>query len=144
MKLHLGVIDVPYVDKPGRKGTGVTTGDVATFLEEDFHPIETFVKVRGKDIGESIERSVGGALETLMMGGPTNVDPFGTATNEIKQHFNDFILRKEMDNLGIPGVPTQASLKGVNSRRKNRKGKPGRPSFYDSGLYLDSFVAWVT
>jgi hypothetical protein len=50
---------------------------------------------------------------------------------------------KEMDRLGYPGVPTKASLDGVSHRFKNKRGAPGRPSFSDTGLYEDSFVAWI-
>lgn len=144
LKLHLGVIDLPYVDKPTKKGTGVTTGDVAEFLEADYGVMEHFFKAHEKDIAAVMESGLAGSLENMLTGGPTGADPFGTATSAIKKMFDDFILNKEMEKLGVPGVPTVAAQKGVNNRRKKRKGKPDRPSFYDTGLYLNSFVAWVT
>ena len=146
LQLHLGVIDHPYVDAPGKgksKGSTKTTGDIAEILEEKYEVMEHFVDLHEKDIAADLESGVAGSIESLMMGAPPSHDPFGTATDAIKKRFTDFIENKEMDKLGIAGVPTQASLKGVDHRKKSGKGTPGRPSFRDTLQYLNAFKAWV-
>ncbi len=66
------------------------------------------------------------------------------ATEELGDAFRIFIDQKELDGV-IPGVPTQAALRGVNHRlmRPYAKSNPVRPSFKDTGLYEASFRAWV-
>jgi len=52
---------------------------------------------------------------------------------------------KEVEKLGIPGVPTKAALRGVNHRLKHPYRRRGaRPSFVDTSLYMSSFKAWAT
>ena len=77
----------------------------------------------------------------MLMGAPPRTDPFAAGTSAVEQQFKSFIGAKGLD--GDPGVPTLASLRGVSHRFKNRRGAPGRPSFVDTGLYLNSFKAWV-
>ena len=148
MKLLLGVTDIPYSQAPGKKQrkatpSTVTTGDVAEILEAKYNVMETFFKVHEKDIAADLENSLAGALESMLMNAPVDLNAFGAATTEIEQRFNNFIVHKEMDALGIPGVPTKAAIEGASSRKKGRKGKPDRPSFYDTGLYVNSFKAEV-
>jgi hypothetical protein len=59
------------------------------------------------------------------------------------QMFNEFIDRRGMD--GMPGVPTDAARLGINHRLKHpyAKANPERPSFKDTGTYMQSFTAWV-
>lgn len=161
MTLHLGVIDVPYIAgtvaprrtvvrrnrKTGQETSFTaapsghqTTGDVASILEDKYEVMGTFAEEIGPHIADAIANSMAGAIENLMMGAPSDGDPFGTATGEIEQAFKLFLDQKEMD--GRDGVPTQASLDGVNHRLKIKKGDP-RPSFIDTGLYQSSFKAWV-
>lgn len=155
MKLHLGVIEQPYVNapKPGQKkvtASTVTTGDVAGWLEDDYEVMGTFVKAHGKDIADALAQSLAGSLESLEMGAPLSIDPLGEATSEIEHMFKRFIAEGEMDKMGIAGVPTQAAKDRAtgakrSSRKKNRKrGGNSKPvSFYDTGLYQQSFKAWV-
>ena len=159
MILHFGVIDIPYIQGEKRlptqkqlkkwrrtsKGTsqGTWTGDVAEFLEAKYHVIEVFYEVHQDEIAEAVVSSLTGTLEALANGAPPQINAFGTAESKIKVLFSDFLTNKEMDDLGYPGVPTKASLEGVSHRFKNRRGKPGRPSFVDTGLYENAFLAWV-
>jgi hypothetical protein len=121
----------------------VTTYDVAQWLETRYHIMQTFYNVNESAIAKSIEESLGGALESLM-GGHT-VDPWGSATQQINSDFRDFISSKKVESVGIMNVPTFAALKGVNHRLKHpyARGNPRRPSFRDTGLYLNSFRSWV-
>lgn len=119
----------------------VTTGDVATFLENKYQVMQMFYEAHEEEIAEALESSLGGALETLLMGGPHTTSAFGAATSDIETLFRKFLESREMDSL-VPGVPTKASLEGISPRFKRGKG-PVRPSFIASGLYENSFTAWV-
>jgi hypothetical protein len=142
--LNLGVVEMGY-DYNG--SAGKTTGDVAEILEAKYHVIEIFYTQHEADIVKAMENSMAGALESLLMGVPiqTGGNASAAAMEDIKILFDAFITNQEMDKLGYPGVPTAASLKGVNHRLKHpyAKGNPARPSFRDSGLYLSAFKAWL-
>jgi hypothetical protein len=166
--LHLGVVDIPYVDGPaaikklvsriGRRRDrtldenteglgskrGVTTGDVAGWLEDRYHIMELFFEAHHDDITRLLTESIAGQLENLLAGAPFNdLNPLAGGTEEIENLFRKFLSDREVEGLGIPGVPTQAALDGVSARFKsgyNPKGR--RPSFIDTGLYEASFRAW--
>jgi hypothetical protein len=151
--LHLGVDDIPYVDKPKpgqNKATPstVTTGDVAGWLEDEYHIMEIFAQEHEADIAADLEGSIAGALESLLMGAPPALDPFGAATSAIEDRMKSFLTNGEMDHLGYPGVPTQAAKDRAagkaRSARKVHKSKSNKAvSFIDSGLYQASMKAWV-
>lgn len=166
--LHLGVIDIPYAGpsygpatkntkigqakrgkanapKASAAQTSVTTGDVAMILEDHYHIMETFFKTREAMIAAVATQSMQDAIDNLVMGAPVTIDPFGDLTNEIEKEFKQFLSLREMDHMGIAGVPTMAALKGVNHRFKHpyAKSNPERPSFIDTGLYQANFKAWV-
>ena len=148
--LHLGVVDLPYVQAAPssnrRRSTSApghqTTGDVAGWLENRYHVMAHFAELRGPDIAAALEASVAGALETVLMGGSPATNLFSSAEGKIEETFRRFVESKEMGALGYPGIPTQASLEGKSQRFKSRRG-PVRPSFLDTGLFLQSFRAWV-
>lgn len=167
MILHLGVIDIPYATyvRPDQRRVAVrrkkggpariinaaprggeTTGDVAEILEDKYHIMEFFFEDIGSDlIAAALEHSMSGAIENLVAGASVgNFDPTDQAMSEIKGAFDAFITQQEMDGQQ-PGVPTKASLRGVNHRFKHpyAKGNAPRPSFRDTGEYLSSFKAWV-
>ena len=118
-------------------------GEVAGFLEAKYHIFEIFFELHAEDtVAPALENSLQGALESVLMGAPASLDPFGGAMSAIEDRFRVFIDTKEMDALGYPGVPTKASIKGIRRRFKNRL-DPGRPSFQDSSLFESSVRAWV-
>lgn len=166
--LHLGVVDIPYVEGPaplkklvqrvGRRKDrthdenteglgpegGVTTGDVATFLENKYHVMESFYELHGQGIADDLADSLQGALETILQGGPMPVDPYAAGTAQIENRFREFLSSGEIEQLGIPGVPTKAALEGRSKRFKSGRNPKGRrPSFIDSGLYESAERAWV-
>lgn len=154
MKLLLGVVDLPYGKAPKakkRKGRAsksapaLTTGDVAEILEAKYHPLRIFFELKQKKVAKSLEGSLAGALESLMMGAPPSLAPFGTATDEITGMMKQFIAKGEMERLGYPGVPTKAALDGVNHRLTHpySKDNPRRPSFIDTGQYQADLKAWI-
>ena len=146
MRLHLGVIDVTYHLPTGKgrrrrsRAGRTSTGDVANFLEKRYGVMETFFSVHSRDVVQAMESSLSGALENLLLGAPTTGTSFGAATSEVERQFRQFLSNREMD--GLPGVPTQAAQRGVNRRLKVRRGAM-RPSYIDTGLYQQSFTAWV-
>jgi hypothetical protein len=163
--LHLGVIDIPYVEAPaapkkiakaGRrprphkkhaaKYGNVTTGDVAGFIENRYHVMEIFWELHQDAIAADFENSISGAIETLLMGGPANLDVMGTATSQLEDRFKQMLSGRELDTLGYPGIPTAAAEAGVSHRHKSgfTKNRTPRPSFIDTGLYQASFKSWVT
>jgi hypothetical protein len=138
--LHLGVLDVPYDE-----GTS-TTGDVAEILEARYHIMELFVETKGVDaISKAFEESAQAALEDLLSGvSAASISLTAAAEQDLEAEFRKFIDQKSLDYV-VPGVPTKASLDGVNHRFKHAtaKGNPVRPSFKDTGLYEASFKAWT-
>lgn len=163
--LNLGVIDVPYanearaqkVAKP-RKGAAnrpvkqktasgtQTTGDVAQILEAKYGVMATFAFAQLPDIAKDLEESIAGALESMMMGGTTNGNPFASAETAITTRFKQFLATGAIEHMGIEGVPTQAAKDGVNHRLKHpyAKSNPRRESFIDTGAYSAHFLAWIS
>ncbi len=140
MKLHLGVLEVPYDDGKA------TTGEVATILEEKYHVMETFVDMFGKDvIAAAFEASARVAVEDLFSGAPASgLSLTFEATQGVETAFREFIDLEMFDGK-IPGVPTAAARKGTNHRLAHPYAKDNqpRPSFRDTGLYEASFKVWT-
>ena len=135
--LHLGVVDLKYDEKD------VSTGDVAQWLENKYHIMEVFWEVEKDHVGDDMAEAARGALENLLLGAPVSDNPFAAGFDDIKKRFDDFITLQQVEKLGIPNVPTQAALDGVSHRKKSRRTGKRRPSFLDTGLYVQSFLAWM-
>ncbi|WP_321943139.1 hypothetical protein [Paraburkholderia tropica] len=168
MYLVLGVIDVPYTDAdaPPRKipqaksgkanhplaksadlDAPATTGGVAELLEHNYSVMGAFAKAHAQDIERAIIKSLEGQIVNLSLGAPVldSGAAFAEACESIAQDFRDFLDKSEIEQMGIPGVPTQAAKDGVNHRLKNpySKDNPRRPSFVDTGLYQTTMRAWT-
>lgn len=161
-KLHLGVMDLPYAapqrTRLASSGRGrnkklrpikipvasQTTGDVAEILEAKYHVMEVFWEQHGGRIADALTQDMSDFLDDVAAGSGRNAPTFTAAESVAKTEFVKFIDTKEMDRLGIPGVPTEASLRGVNHRflHPYAKSNPVRPSLKDTGTYEDSFTAW--
>lgn len=144
--IHLGVTEMPYsFGDLGRSKKGKprasTTGDVAEILEAKYGVMQLFWEKHGQEAIDEMHEALQGAFESTVLGAPASPAPFAAATGKIEEMFQQFIDMKEMDGLA-PGVPTAASLAGVNHRFKRKRG-PVRPSFKDTGLYESSFRCWV-
>lgn len=154
--LNLGVMDIPYaghvaapsfVDDPDafhKEFGDVTTGDVATRLEEHYGVMDGFVRMHMTDIETVLTQSVNAAMESMIAGAPGTIDIYGDGLGEIEKLFKlDYLALMEAESAGLSGtVPTKAALEGRSVRFKSGRG-PRRPSFIDSGLYQSSFKAWV-
>lgn len=137
--LHFGVIDFPHT---GVGKTPLSTGDLAEILEAKYHVMAHFAEMHGDDIAKALEVGLEGVLTNMLLGGPAPANAFDGGTSAIDDKFRHFLDMKEMDALGYPGIPTEASLLGVSSRFKKRRGPP-RPSFVDSSQYQSAFKSWV-
>ena len=142
MRLHLGVMDVPY--KEGSNSNTKTTGDVAEILETKYNVMAVFYEEHAAQISDWLAESVADQVEAMMGGAPAPSDPFQDGTQNIEARFKDFLALREMDSLGIPGVPTRAAQMGVSHRFKHPYAKRApRPSFIDTSLYVSSMKVWV-
>ena len=140
MKLHLGVIDQPYANG------GVTTAQVAGWLENKYHIMELFYHFHEREIADALTAGLQDALEAHMMGAPITLDPFQEAfSNEEAVFKMDWLALGGVEKVGIPGVPTQRALDRESLRLKKKKKDrgPARPSFIDTGLYQSSFKMWM-
>jgi hypothetical protein len=152
-KLHFGVFDVPYPEGHSTR----TTHEVATFLEEKYGVIEMFVTDKEKDIRELVKRQSERHARQVVAGVEPSLNPM---LAEIKAMFVPYIRARKLD-WRVKGVPTKAARLGINhslkypygvptaaskkagGRLKYIRRNPERPSFYDTGLYANSFRAWV-
>lgn len=138
MILNLGVVVLPYHEQ-----NGTDTGEVAQRLEGDYYVMETFAGMHEDFISNAIANDVQKGIEDII-GGAKNVDmELKGSCGKIQVMFNYFIDNMEMNGV-VGGVPTKASLDGKNNRFKKGKQKGIRPSFKDTGLYEQSFKAWVS
>ena len=148
--LKLGVAVQSYGEVGTKEGNKIvagapSTGDVAEWLETKYGVMQAFFNAHEQDIANALEDSVKDTLENLLMGAPPDMNAFGAGTSRIEEMFKDFISSQQAEQVGIPGTPTAAALKGVNHRLKHpyAKSNPRRPSFRDTGLYQTSFKCWV-
>jgi hypothetical protein len=137
-RLHFGVVEVGYAwgNRPR------TTHQVASFLEARYGVIERFAGDHEKKIRQMAREQAERHARAVVKGREPSLQPM---LDEIKRDFKSYILRKALDGR-VRGVPTKASLMGVNHRLRHpyRKGNPVRPSFFDTGLYVSAFKAWVS
>lgn len=140
MKIHLGVLDQNY-------RSGQSVGDVAKILEGRYGIMAIFAARQSTQIANHLATSLADATEALMMGQPV-ANAYAEGTDQIQEDF-----RKFLDQNGT-GIITKASEKGVSGRfadKNNTKGLRGpmnsqgqvRPSFIDTGLFQNSFRAWI-
>lgn len=152
MKLKLGVIEVPEPQGD------ITSYDLGKILESKYGLFSNFYKLHEKDIGEDIDSAFSKAVDSVMNGDERSaVGQIMKAGEKITDKLHNFISLREIEKMGIPGVPTEAALLGLSLRTKNDKpiGKakkgvkykqvkgPRRPSFMYSGVFEASLKAWI-
>lgn len=153
MKLLLGVVDVAYSDGEGAK----TTGEVAGYLEDQFHVMRTFLEIYEDQIGEFLADAMAGEIESLAQGKPVvifgrDIDTqlgdrviSGTSVNgKIEEAFRNYLDSREWKQTS--GQTVDAAEQGVSQRKKspNSSSNKARAEFFDTGLYSASFRAWTT
>lgn len=145
MKIVFGVLNSTH--------GALSTGELAQYLEDKYSVMGNFFKLHKDQIGQDFADSFGRAVSD-MMNGKQPRDPFKTALSKTEARFQSFIGLAEIERMGVPGVPTQAALDGVRTSLKKKKEIKGnkyrskvrgsrRPSFFDTGLYANSFKCWV-
>jgi len=152
--LVLGVVDVPYenaganADGKRKRGAGAsrgeptTTAKVAQILEDKYGVMQVFYDRHENDIAGALRDSVAGAIEDLLTGAPPR-DPYAEADQSVMALFRKFLLSGEIEELGVPGVPTQAAINRRSLRFKGKVSTDTRPSFIDTATYELSFRSWV-
>ena len=144
MKLKLGVIDVP-------EPNGNTSYGVGNILEEKYTLFSSYVEMHQKDIENELCEAIVGAFETYQTTGYFPKNPFISAGEELTLGLKKFIYQEELAGK-VAGVPTQAALEGVTTRKvgrgkksKFKRTKTGvrRPSFIDSGIFEASTKVWI-
>jgi hypothetical protein len=150
MMLHLGVFVESY-----NGAEGVTTGDVAGYLEKKYGVMQHFADLHIDEIAEVMTIGVQEAIEALMQGAPARANVLEQPMTEIKLMFDNYLSNEEIVATGQSGVPTQAALMGIRTSLKKIKELKNkrtyrskirgsrRPSFIDTGDYRDSFHSWV-
>lgn len=140
MKLLLGVNDVAYTDPGSNRAT--TTGDVAVYLEDDYHVMRTFLELNEQDIGEQLANAMAGEIESLGQGKPPHLDMSGPMSR-IEESFRDYLDRGDWKKAS--GQMIAAAEAGVSHRKKKPYAKKNkeRTAFVDTGLYQASFRAWL-
>ena len=151
-EFNLGVDDKPYPytkrlrhvkGRKRRKLAPKSTGDVMAILEAKYGVIHEFYENKYPQIDKIIMQHIKADIENQMAGGKGLANPIKPAMPEVEELFRKFIDKRQVEKLGIPGVPTEAALMGVRHVRGKKTTGSRRPSFDDTGLYKKSFRAWV-
>ena len=132
MKLSLGVMDGPHWSPEDTEPTSIY--EVAKELEGDYKIMEDFVLTEGQMMADALARSVVDSFELLNEEG---VNLFALGTYDIEQGFKTILEEQRLD-YHLAGVPTKRSIEGYVMGVKT--GQP-RPSFIDSGDYVNAFTA---
>lgn len=151
--LNLGVVDAAYTEN----GESTTTGDVASFLEADYHVMRTFLELHEDEIGEFLADAMAGEIESLAQGKPVaalarrdvtthlgdRVIEGQSVNGRIEEAFRDYLDSGEWNQTS--GQAIAAADAGVNHRKKRPYSQKNRAraSFVDTGLYQASFRAWL-
>ena len=154
MKLHFGFESVPYSTAITLKrkgpvhrayGQGKTSLQVAKELDQKYKVLEAFYDMEADYMIPMIENALIEDLEeTVMMSRGTRKQRISDAiTDKIAARFRRNIAIRKYDGV-IRGVPTLASLRGVSHLRQHPYApRESRPSFRDTGNYVNSFRAWT-
>jgi hypothetical protein len=120
--LHFGFEDFAYPD-------GKTTIQISEVLEAKYHIVEHFFSHYDQEIADIVTEAIHSEEHDL---------------SEVVELFHQFLESREIERLGIPGVPTKAAKKGIKIKAGHRRaGITSRPSFVELGLYKDSFRVWL-
>lgn len=151
--LNLGVVDVAYSDADG----GKTTGEVAGYLEDEYHVMRTFLELYEDKIGEFLADAMAGEIESLAQGKPVTIFGKGIDTHlgdrviagmsvngKIEEAFRDYLDSGEWNR--VSGQAIEAADAGVNHRKKSpySSKNQSRAAFVDTGLYQAAFRAWTS
>lgn len=145
-EIYLGVLNIPY-----DYNDNSTTASVALLLEKKYGIMGKFIEIHNDEVQGHLKNALISNIQDVIEGNHPDNEAFYTAFSKIEHDLKKFISSREVERVGIPGVPTKAALKGVTHRLKqkrrglknNVKGQR-RPSFVDTGLYESSLKVWGT
>lgn len=122
-----------------------TTGDVAGYLEDEYHVMRTFLELNEDFIKDAITDQFAGMIESMSQGRPVAPFNLGFASGKIEERFRNFLDSGEMNTLIGSHAVSDKTLK-TSSRRKSGKLPEGqqRQAFVDTGLYSASFRVWLS
>jgi hypothetical protein len=125
-------------------GVGMTAKDVAKELEDKYAIVETFYNMEEDHIVDLIEDAFLEDLEEVMQADKVSRKGISDeATNQIQERFKQNLLLKKYDGV-LGGVPTLAAQRGVSHLQAHPfTRRAPRPSFVDTGNYMNSFRVWV-
>jgi len=125
-------------------GAGETTTSVAARLEADYEVVETFYEQPNIQdyIVNLLEDALYDITEVVMDTDQPPIVPIPIKNiNKIEDRFRRALARKEIKG---PGIPTGTAEAGVSHLYTDPyKKRAPRPSFIDTGMYQQSFRAWV-
>ena len=153
LKINLGFESFPYTTKSSRTraklgkgariakgyGEGKTSAEVAKELEDRYELVSTFYLGEEDELSFALEDFYGEAIEAVLMGKPPKKIPSDELTKKIEEAFRQYLQNEEH------GIKTEAARRGVSHLlpKPYSRRNPPRPSFIDTGLYMQSFRAWV-
>lgn len=149
---NLGVTNKPYpyttrlrsvMGRQRRVRAPKTTTEVMEILEAKYGVIDAFYTSKKPQIDRICLHYLKADLDHQMRGGAASKNPLAGAMVEIEELFVKFLDKRQVERLGIAGVPTEAARMGIQHKRGRKTFGSRRPSFVDTGLYRDSFRAWV-
>lgn len=141
--IHFGVLVVPYKDEKGKPEL-TTTGEVATKLEYRYNVMQVFFDKYQNEISEIVMFEMLAVFENVALGMPIE-NAYMINLSKVDTLFNQYLDKDEWQT--ITGRTIKAAQAGHSKRFKDRFNEKGlrgpRPAFIDSGLYEDSFKAWI-
>ncbi|GGA00440.1 hypothetical protein [Dyella caseinilytica] len=140
MNLNLGVVDVVYTDGDGT----TTTGDVAGYLESRYHIMRIFLEENEGFIHDCITNEVAGAIEIIAQGKRVPKLELRPAMSRIEERFRDALDSGELHRILPQSQQVSDATLKTSSRKKVMTQTESRQAFIDSGLFQNSFLAWVS
>lgn len=116
-----------------------TPQEVADALEKRYKLFSTFAEEKKEEIAEILSKGMEEVIQHLFETGE-DLGISGVAVG-VEELFADFIQFSEAEEV-IEGTPTDRALRGYKTLRYPHEGQR-RPSFYDTGLLVEKFRAWV-
>lgn len=116
-----------------------TPQQIADALEKRYKLFSGFAEEKEAEIAEILAEGMEEVISHLLATGE-DIGLSGVAVG-VEELFADFIQLYEAEYV-IEGTPTGRALSGYKSLRYPHKGNR-RPSFYDTGLLVQKFRAWI-
>jgi hypothetical protein len=121
----------------------MTTFEVAKILEDKYHIVELFQVMEKERINELAGDIITDAIEGIEKFTRHRWKKRTKAMEGIESRFRANLVGRKFD--GNPGIPTLAAQRGVSHLNQHPYANRGgsRPSFVDTGMYKQSFRAWL-